>query len=176
MNLRDATHEKHRLAEQTDFSQSMINGNLTVELYHQFLFNMFQIYEAIENKINFLPADISRVQKYKNDLSNLNRGAGTTLTSTNSYVRHIYSLTIPQVWAHIYVHYLGNMYGGQMLKKNLIWPSSHLDFNDVKAAISYIRSNINDVDPNEANTAFDWTIKVYDELYKTFRSNSSTAQ
>lgn len=175
MNLREAVEANHRAAEQTELARSMIDGTMDVELYHQFLFNMREIYAAIEKKLGFLPDDVKRTSKYTDDLNDLNRGSGTALPSTQEYTRYLLGIDIPNAWAHVYVHYLGNMYGGQMLKKKFSWKCSHLEFDDVKTCITYVRKNLDGVDPAEANKAFEWTIKIYDELYRTFGRSSSKA-
>ena len=175
MNLREAVEANHRAAEQTALAKSMIDGTMDMALYHQFLFNMREIYSAIEKRLEFLPADVKRVSRYTDDLNDLNRGAGTPLQSTQEYSRYLSSIDVPSLWAHVYVHYLGNMYGGQMLKKKFTWKCSHLEFNDVKSCITYVRNNIEGVDPAEANRAFEWTIRIYDELHRDFRRNSAAA-
>lgn len=176
MTLREAVETKHRLAEQTELAQAMIKGTLTEELYHQFVFNMSEVYAAIERKIPYMPEAVARSKQYAADLAALNRGAGTVLYSTSKYIQYLSQLDVPRTWAHVYVHYLGNMYGGQMLKKNLPWKASHLEFSDVKSCISYVRANIADIDPAEANRSFDWTIQIYDELYRTFGQNSAASK
>jgi heme oxygenase len=173
MTLREAVEANHRAAEQTALAKSMIDGTMDLVMYHQLLFNMREIYAAIEKRLPFLPANVLRTKRYDDDLADLSRGAGTPMHSTADYVRYISTIDIPAVWAHVYVHYLGNMYGGQMIGKKLPWKHSHLEFDDLKGCISYVRANITEVDPNEANRAFEWTIGVYDELHRTFRRNSS---
>lgn len=175
MSLREAVEHNHRAAEQTELARSMIDGTMSVELYHQFLFNMREIYSAIEKRLSFLPADVQRVQRYNDDLADLNRGSGTPLQSTQEYARYLSGIDVPALWAHVYVHYLGNMYGGQMLKKKFTWKCSHLEFNDVKTCITYVRNNIEGVDPAEANRAFEWTIRIYDELHRNFGRDSEAA-
>lgn len=175
MNLREAVEANHRAAEQTALAKSMIDGTMDLVLYHQFLFNMREIYLAIEKRLEFLPNDVKRVARYTDDLNALNRGAGTPLPSTKEYVQYLSSIDVPSLWAHVYVHYLGNMYGGQMLKKKFTWKCSHLEFNDVKTCITYVRNNIEGVDPAEANRAFERTIGIYDELYRDFGRNSTAA-
>ena len=62
-----------------------------------------------------------------------------------------------------------------MLKKHMAWPASHLVFDDVKGGIAYIRANIADISHAEANKSFEWTIKIYDELYRTFGQDGKAA-
>jgi len=173
ITLREATAASHHAAEQTALAQAMIQGTMSLPLYHQFIFNMAQIYSAIETKIPYLPGNVQRSPAYAADLKALDRGSGTMLRITQEYVTYIMNLDVPRAWAHIYVHYLGNMYGGQMLKKNITFPTAHLEFKDIKDCISYVRANISDIDPAEANRAFDWTMKVYDELDRVFGQDSA---
>lgn len=175
MNLREAVEANHRAAEQTALARSMIDGTMGVELYHQFIFNMKEIYAAMERKLPFLPDDVKRTKRYEDDLMDLGRGSGTPMPSTLEYIRYIGSLEVKDAWAHVYVHYLGNMYGGQMIGKKLNWKHSHLDFNDLKNCIAYVRTNISGVDPAEANRAFEWTIRIYDELHRDFGRDGAPA-
>lgn len=176
MTLKEAVNDVHRAAERTELAQAMIRGTLDPELYYQFLYNMREIYFAIEQRLPDLPANIKRVDWYDRDILEMNREHGQIVPAVAHYVRYISDLDIKDVWAHTYVHYLGNMYGGQMLKKRMPGPSSHLDFDNVQDSIAYIRSQIADIRHQEAIVSFDWTIKIYDELYRTFRQNSTTSE
>jgi len=175
IDLREATSHNHKAAEKTAFSQAMINSTLTEVQYHNFIFNMLAIYGAIERRLHFMPDSVKRADKFKADLTALGRGAGTPTNSTNRYVDYIDQLDVQRAWAHAYVHYLGNMYGGQILAKKIPWQHSHLEFDNLKQCINYIRANITDVDPAEANNAFEWIIKIYDELHYSSGPNSSPA-
>lgn len=176
MTLKEAVNDVHRAAERTELAQAMIRGTLTPELYYQFIYNIREIYFALEQRLPELPANIKRVDSYDRDILEMNREHGQIVPSVAHYVRYISELDIKDVWAHTYVHYLGNMYGGQMLKKRMPGPSSHLDFENVQESIAYIRSQIADIRHQEAIVSFDWTIRVYDELYRTFGQNSTPSQ
>ena len=89
-------------------------------------------------------------------------------TNVKNYVQYLSGLSANDRWAHVYVHYLGNMYGGQMIGKQLPGPHAHLSFEDLKGCIAYVRANLADISHDEANTAFDWTMRIYDELYQLF--------
>ena len=55
-----------------------------------------------------------------------------------------------------------------MIGRRLPGQHDHLLFDDLKGCIAYVRDNLGDVSADEANCAFTWTIKVYDELYNLF--------
>jgi heme oxygenase len=55
---------------------------------------------------------------------------------------------------------MGDMFGGQMIKKIVDAPSSHLDFENADELKTIIRSKLTDDMADEANVAFDWAIKI----------------
>jgi heme oxygenase len=55
---------------------------------------------------------------------------------------------------------MGDMFGGQMIKKIIDAPSSHLDFENAAELKTTIRSKLTDDMADEANVAFDWAIKI----------------
>lgn len=171
-SLREAVQLEHSAAERTEMAQALIHGPISKRLYQGFLENICEIYHAIEMRLPNLPPNIKRYDKYKYDIAQLNEPEAMFLPAASLYASYLKEIDLPAVWAHVYVHYLGNMYGGQMIKKNLPWPSTHLDFDNPKECIAYVRSNLVDVDPEEAKTAFTHTMKLYDELYQAFGPNS----
>jgi heme oxygenase len=173
--LKEAVDAIHRTAERTALAQAMIRGTLDTVLYYQFVYNMREVYAAIERRIPDLPSNIARVEQYDYDIRMMDTEHGQIVPSVAHYVHYIETLTIDDVWAHTYVHYLGNMYGGQMLKKRMPSSSRHLDFVNVQDSIAYIRERIVDISHQEAIRSFEWTIRIYDELYKTFGQNSPTS-
>lgn len=176
ITLKEAVNDVHRAAERTDLAQMMIRGEFDVPIYYQFIYNMREVYAAIERRLPDLPSNIKRVDHYDNDIRAMDFLNGQVVPSVAHYVSYIESLDLKDVWAHTYVHYLGNMYGGQLLKKRMPGPATHLDFENTDELIAYIRSQIADIRHQEAIVSFDWTIRIYDELYRTFRQNSTTSE
>jgi heme oxygenase len=68
-----------------------------------------------------------------------------------------------KVMAHLYTWHMGDMFGGQMIKK--IVPGSHrnLEFEDAATLKTNIRSKLDDSMADEANIAFDWAIRMMRE-------------
>ncbi len=77
---------------------------------------------------------------------------------------HNYLLSInkepEKIMAHLYTWHMGDMFGGQMIKK--IVPGSHraLEFADAKTLMTNIRAKLDDSMADEANIAFDWAIRM----------------
>jgi len=165
MDLREAVKDNHQAAEKTRWSQMMISGDMRIEQYAAMLYNMLPIYTELERTELITKPEVLRASLVQADLDALGGTTHGLTLSTVYYTRYLESLDDRARWAHIYVHYLGNMYGGQMIGRRLPGPHNHLLFDDLKGCISYVRDNLADVSADEANTAFVWTIKVYDELY-----------
>jgi heme oxygenase len=65
-----------------------------------------------------------------------------------------------KLMAHIYVRHMGDLFGGQMIRKVLPFPHRNLDFNDVTSLKEKVRAKLDDSLGAEANVAFDWAIKI----------------
>ena len=69
--------------------------------------------------------------------------------------------------AHLYTWHMGDLFGGQMIKK--IVPGKHrsLEFADSKTLMTNIRAKLDDSMADEANVAFSWAIKMMREYDKS---------
>ena len=168
MDLREAVKANHQAAEKTRWSQMMISGDMRIEQYAAMLYSMLPIYTELERTGLITKPQVLRARLVQSDLDALGGTKHGLTLSTVYYTRYLETLEDRDRWAHIYVHYLGNMYGGQMIGRRLPGQHTHLMFHDLQECISYVRENLTDVRPEEANTAFQWTIRIYDELYHLF--------
>lgn len=172
MNLKEATKEKHTLAEQSEFMRALFKGKLPLDLWIDYTYQRHLIYGAIEGVagacglLKDLP-DIQRTYYLYQDFSEM---IGTNKCpvyrqSAIDYHRYILDLfpNSEKVLAHLYVWHMGDMYGGQMIKK--IVPGKHrsLTFKDVDLLKNNLRAKLNDNMADEANIAFDWAIKLLNE-------------
>jgi heme oxygenase len=55
---------------------------------------------------------------------------------------------------------MGDLFGGQMIKKVLPPPHRNLEFADVDTLKTAIRAKLDDSMSDEANRAFEWAIKL----------------
>lgn len=167
MSLKEATADKHKQAEQTAFMQAVFNKTLPIDLWHDFTYNKILIYSAIEIK--------ARAEGYLDDLLGLERtyklyqdyremtGEKTKhkfRIPAIEYHRYILDLEPGLVLAHLYTWHMGDLYGGQMIKRMINAPHRSLDFQDTENFKSIIRSKLDDSLGPEANRAFDWAIKI----------------
>lgn len=177
LSLKDAVKHVHDAAEQTALSQMLVAGDFTAHEFVTYLSNMQIIYSKLEsrNVITHEPlmrsklmlADIAANQALLADHALI-----PTLSTVYEYADYIELLSKDQVWAHVYVHYLGDLYGGQIIAKQMPYACSYLAFDNRIECIDYVRSNIASCSAEQAIIAFEWVIKIYDELYRILRPNS----
>lgn len=168
MELREAVRESHKRAEETALSKLMITGGMSNKLYAAFIKNMLEVYAELERTDTIKKIEVLRSSLILQDIDNFEVKHTEIAPEVKNYVNYLSALSEKDRWAHIYVHYLGNMYGGQMIGKALPGPHAHLKFENLKECIAYVRGNITDISHDEANTAFEWTMRIYDELHRLF--------
>ncbi len=168
MELREAVRDSHTRAEQTALSQLMITGGMSKQLYAAFLKNMLEVYAELERTDTIQKIEVLRTSLILQDINQFDVKHTEIAPEVKNYVNYLSALSMKDRWAHIYVHYLGNMYGGQMIGKSLPGPHAHLKFENLKDCIAYVRGNITDINHSEANAAFEWTMKIYDDIHRLF--------
>jgi heme oxygenase len=181
IDIREATTEQHRRAEQQEFVKTLMSGEIHPRLYATFLYNLSHCYAALEKwsqyqgLLDSLP-DIVRAEKLAYDCQDLwvrITPQPEITDSTKRYVEHIDSIRREpaKLFAHVYVRYLGDLYGGQMIKTRTPGANSYLDFNNSKQLIQTIRQTINEyvkTDTNvviaEAKTCFEYATELFKEM------------
>jgi heme oxygenase len=172
-DLKQQTQNLHASAEQTQLSQDLISGTIDPNIYKTLLWQLYLITDAIETRYYFQDTGLCRKHLILHDIALLPPSSLFTCKATDRYLEHLWPLSYHSFKGHIYTHYLGWLYGGQIIAKRSKMPSQHLHFNDVKSKIQYIRNsilaNISQEDINEAQLAFRYTIDIYKELYELHR-------
>lgn len=171
MGLRELTQSKHVEAEQHEFVKILLSGKVSTSLYSNFLFNTMLCYSALElqaKKLNLLQQfpDISRTEHMLFDLSHIDKHTVlVVLPATDEYCKYVRSIENPQqLMAHIYVRHMGDMYGGQLMKKVVPEPATMYNFNDRVELIKKVREHLSDEMADESNLVFDYVIKTFTEL------------
>lgn len=173
MSLKDLTSAKHTEAETTPFMRAVFDKTLPMHLWADFTYQKTLFYKTIEGTAGAcgltsdLP-DIQRAFKLFQDYQEM-----TSSTSAKHKYRqtsidyHNYLLSIypdsNRIMAHLYTWHMGDLFGGQMIKKIVDAPHRSLDFADPKTLMTNIRTKLNDSMGDEANIAFDWAIKILRE-------------
>lgn len=177
MGLKEATAEKHRKAERMPFNVLMINGKLTAPQYEWYLQAQYQIFSAIEDNFELPHPALARKEAIKIDMDSLGLGGVDPATvpaavfynvaqSALDYAEYLKGLEQEEVNAHIYLHYLALMFGGQMIKSKVPGKGAMYDFGtDMMEAATAIREIQSDDWADEVNLGFDKMIQIFKELY-----------
>lgn len=164
--LRLAVHDLHNQAEKTNIAQAMIAGTLSPLKYKKLCYQLYLICDFVESHIQ-LPIYLQRRKQFVLDIANCLGEPVNECFSTANYLNYLVSAK-DTLKGHLYAHYLGWLYGGQMIAKKLELPKNHLEFENVKAAVDYMRNHIlvdlTTDDAEEAKRAFEAIIAIYKEI------------
>lgn len=126
--LRHETQDLHRLAERTGLMAALLQGRISRPAYAGLMLNLQAIYGALEAGLNRhagLPGIdfkvLYRAAAIAEDLRHLAPTPGLALApATEQYVLRLNTLAkqgaVPLL-AHAYVRYLGDLHGGQVLRR-----------------------------------------------------------
>jgi heme oxygenase len=170
MSLKELTKDSHTAAESTKFMKAVFAKKIPLYLWADWTFQKAHFYKAIEDRcrsaglLNDLPGlerhsllledwhEMEPFQSYKEPRK-----------STQQYVDYVNSLDAKKVLAHLYVWHMGDMFGGQMIKRVVAAPHRNLEFANADQLKNTIRTKLDDSMADEANTAFAWAIKIMNE-------------
>jgi heme oxygenase len=167
MSLKELTKEKHTEAERTPFMNATIKGKIPKEIWADYTYNKMLWYGAIETKaraeglLDDLPG-IERAYTLYQDVKEMTSGNFPKFRQEAiDYHRYILDLETGKVAAHLYTWHMGDLFGGQMIKKIVNYvPHRNLEFKDVDGLKIAMRTKLTDDLGEEANKAFDWAIKI----------------
>jgi len=169
MSLKDLTKDKHTAAESTAFMKAVFAKTLPIELWKDFTYQKSFFYKMIETKARRanLLGGLEGIERADLLLSDARSMPGKYLgirLHTDLYTQYVESLIeSDRIMAHLYVWHMGDLFGGQMIKKIMEAPSTALDFENPEDLKEVFYAKINDDMADEANIAFDWAIKIMKE-------------
>nr|BDA97608.1 heme oxygenase [Cryptomonas tetrapyrenoidosa] len=203
--LREGTSKSHSMAENVSFVKSFLGGVIDKESYRKLVSNLYFVYSAMEeemekNKDNIYikPIYFTELNRRKNLELDLEHYYGPNWKSliriseaTLSYVERIKTISLERpelLVAHAYTRYLGDLSGGQLLKKiaqramNLpdgkglafyefdqVEDEQEFKQNYKKALDSLpLDSNLAENIVAEANVSFTMNMKMFQELETSF--------
>lgn len=203
--LREGTSKAHSMAENVSFVKSFLSGVIDKTSYTAMLSNLYFVYLSMEEAMEknkehecikpiYFP-ELNRTESLKEDL-NFYYGAAWEDTlkpseATQEYMKRISDLSEKRpelLVAHAYTRYLGDLSGGQILKKiaqramNLQSTQglSFYEFNDIKDEQSFkqnykaqldnlpVTPEVMDQIVAEANVSFNLNMKMFQELETSF--------
>ena len=169
MSLKELTADKHRAAETTQFMKAVFAKTLPRDHWVDFTYQKSLFYNTIETAATKqgLMTDIELMRRSAllvQDYEKMNGGAREFKPAVLEYHNYIQTLTDPtRIMAHLYTWHMGDLFGGQMIKKLVDGPHSSLDFLDPPVLITAMRLKLSDDMAEEANIAFDWAIQILNE-------------
>ena len=127
--LKELTWEHHKEAERQEFVKILMSGKINPELYANYLFNQHQCYNMLEplamaeGLLDKFPM-IRRAPEIKKDFDELwtYSHKPEIMQSTEKYVRYCTEVLrdCPEkIMAHIYVRHMGDLSGGQMIRRKV---------------------------------------------------------
>ena len=166
--------EEHKNAERQQFVLDIFHGTVDEKKYAEFLYNQHAIYDILEATamMHGFFNDMPSVRRAPNIMQDFNELWGDNpppniKPSTKKYMDHIFSIRedADKIMAHVYVRHMGDLSGGQILKKKV--PGSgklyHFD-DDVKELKEKIRSKTKDSMAEEAKVCFNFATELFKEM------------
>ena len=178
MSLKELTMKQHHNAERQKFAGVLMSGKISDSTYLRYLKNQYYCYYALENHTKFnLPDDgLKRSDKILEDIHELQYtlservGDGFADAFTESTLKYgTYVDTInsyEDFMAHVYVRYLGDLRGGQMISKKVPGSGKYYEFDEPEELAQSIYIRLNDDMVDEAKKVFDYATKLFIEMYE----------
>lgn len=131
--LREGTRAEHQAAESEGFVERLLSGRVDVAAYADLAAQQLEVYRALEEAstqarldprgAGLVFAELERVPSIERDLAHLH-GAGwrdrvRVLPATRAYAARLRDVgaRLPEYAAHAYTRYLGDLSGGQIIKR-----------------------------------------------------------
>ena len=127
--IKDFTRKIHKYVENRQLMNEIMETTITRQKYLQYLIQLNEIYKSIENNKVFVETELDikfqeKCQEDINVLSENNKEYTNLLEITNIYCNYLKQISNKDViMAHAYVRYMGDFYGGKIIKTKL-----HKDF------------------------------------------------
>ena len=175
MSLKELTYEHHRNAERQKFVKVLMGGKIPHKVYAEFLYNQYVAYNILEacamaeGVFNDLP-DVRRAPKILEDFQELwgkDAEPPKPKPSIQKYVDHIMSIKEDpeKLMAHIYTRHMGDLSGGQMIKKKVPGTGKFYMFEEPHNLKTAIRSKLNDNMADEAKICFEYATELFKEMH-----------
>ncbi len=190
MSLASLTQVAHQNAERQEFARKMMSGNMSTEEYKTYLWNMWLMYDVLEDVALsmgcFGPQDLSmpdddlpldgliQADDIMADFVELGgdpENPPTEVDAVHEYRSHIVTQCQhdpDKLFAHIYVRHMGDLSGGQMIRSKVPGSGKMYAFEEMTHSVEemkeMIRRRTHDGMADEANKAFEFAVKVFEQL------------
>lgn len=169
-DIRLATKELHDKVEQTAFAQRLVSGDFTPSSYVSYMAAQGAIFSTFEERgFKTLPhVSLFRCDKIAQDMSDTGILA-TPGRAARNYADMIYDLRYNSraYDSHMYLNYLGILFGGSIVAKNAPTKGRMYEFDDRPGCIRTLRSL--KVDVKEVKRGFEHHILIMEELEHCYK-------
>jgi len=173
--LREITAEKHRKVEDAPFVQYLLKGNITKEHYVVYLYEMIYIYDRLESlasKAGLLEGldGLARTKRIVEDLEELDPEYQSILTDSTfdylAYLNNLYNSDRKNdLFAHIYVRHLGDMYGGKLISRVVPGSGKWYEFDNRPELVKAFNNKLSLDHADEALVAFGYFENIFNDLW-----------
>ena len=173
MSLKELTKKNHSNAERSWFAGRMFSGQITPPEYAIYLKQQYESYSALETKfddsdIKFPDERIKRTKNIFKDLIEMDSDGDNlpVLESTLKYSSYIKDCPDNLLYAHVYVRYLGDLKGGQMISKRVPGKGLYYQFEEPDILEQYIRRELRDDDEfvEECKKCFTFATQSFEDI------------
>ena len=173
-NLKELTWNHHKNAERQKFASILMSGSIPPISYLRYLINQHACYSTLENHIDYTLPD-SRLKRSKYILDDINELKTEFNIDTNeilsksslNYVKHVQEniKSFDDFMAHVYVRYLGDLRGGQMIAKRVPGTGFYYQFDQPDELAKIIYNKLHDDMADEAKIVFNYATELFIEMY-----------
>lgn len=174
--LREVTQQRHQAVEDLPFIQYLLHGSITKEHYVIYLAEMLEIYQHLETLatqkglLHDMP-ELPRVNRMYQDLQELSPGYHAEVTpATREYLSYLTDLfhsdQSDQLFAHIYVRHLGDMYGGKLIARRVPGTGRWYEFDNRADLVQRFNQHLSMDLADEALRSFDWFGRIFKDLWQ----------
>jgi heme oxygenase len=173
--LREITYERHMAVEHLPFTQYLLGGTITKPDYVIYLAEMIAIYQHLERLAQQAGLfegieELPRLQHMQADLAELAPDyQAELLPSTQTYLAYLDQLAQSarpnQLFAHVYVRHMGDLYGGKLIARGVPGTGRWYQFDNRGDLAKKFNERITLDLANEALVAFDNYKNIFQELW-----------
>ena len=173
--IKKETREHHDIIENHPFIREMLNGTLPDYKYALYLANLLPIYKGVENYLlqqNY-NKDIIQSIKILEDLNQYStllnyhfESPGVNIIFYKDWLNNFLGKTDFYKKTELYIRWLADMYGGQIIKKNIRFASKY-KFKTLRKDIQHVRRMIEDgLDGSNIDNFINEVIVTYNFHYR----------